>query len=353
MRGNDGGKLREPSLVTEVPDVVKQKIEAPFEPRYGVALSDLACKLLQQQKNTWPELGKAYADLKHLQSRTIDCGNFYVTVQYNPRRIRSTGASVDPETLQTRNCFLCHSELPPNQRAILYRGTYLLLCNPAPIFHEHFTIAHLEHIPQAIDGHVTEFLLLAEDVTSRLIVSYNGPRCGASAPGHLHFQAMTAALLPVENDITRPELRKEIWQNNGTRLLRISGIGREIWVLEGFDPISANSSAHLILSAIGQCIGPVGDPLIEPMMNIIGVKTESMWKIIFFPRRKHRPDAFYREGKERIVISPAAVEMGGILIAPLERDFERLNAAMVRDIYEEVSLDEPTALRILKTFTGG
>jgi hypothetical protein len=76
----------------------------------------------------------------------------------------------------------------------------------------------------------------------------------------------------------------------------------------------------------------------EPMINMAGWVEEKRWCLVIFPRRKHRPDAFFRQGEERLVVSPGVIDMGGILITPVEKDFERLDSALVESIYEEVSL---------------
>ena len=75
------------------------------------------------------------------------------------------------------------------------------------------------------------------------------------------------------------------------------------------------------------------------MMNIAGFREERKWRLLIFPRRKHRPDAFFREGEARIVVSPGLIDMGGVLVTPMEKDFERLDAAAVEAIYGEVSLE--------------
>ena len=77
----------------------------------------------------------------------------------------------------------------------------------------------------------------------------------------------------------------------------------------------------------------------EPMMNIAGFYKEKTWRLVIFPRRKHRPDAFFKEGEARVVVSPGVIDLGGLLITPVQKDFERLDAATVESIYREVSLE--------------
>jgi len=120
--------------------------------------------------------------------REIRGDGWGVKIQFNPRRIVSSGAQLDPESLRRRPCFLCLENLPPEQQAVLYREDYLVLCNPLPVFPGHLTIAHRCHLPQSLSGKVPTLIRLAADFGSRMTVFYNGPRAGASAPDHFHFQ---------------------------------------------------------------------------------------------------------------------------------------------------------------------
>jgi hypothetical protein len=47
------------------------------------------------------------------------------------------------------------------------------------------------------------------------------------------------------------------------------------------------------------------------------------------------------------VVSPGVIDMGGLLITPVEKDFYRLDAFWVEDIYREVSLAEETVKRVI------
>lgn len=238
-----------------------------------------------------------------------------------------------------------------DQRAVLYRESYLILCNPAPIFPAHFTIAHLSHFPQTIAGHIMEFLCLAAELAPRFSIFYNGPRCGASAPDHFHVQAIPAGALPIDSDVCRPELRKPLWGHGAALFFRMERMGREVWVVEGREHNEVGAIIQRILTVLAQCMPPGDSPGDEPMLNLLGTCCDGMWRLVLFPRRKHRPSAFYLDGEARLVLTPATVEMGGLLITPLERDYRRLDAKLVREVYEEVSLDEMEAQRVLRTLT--
>ena len=79
-------------------------------------------------------MAEGYASLDSVRVREIICNGFTVKVQFNPKRIVSTGADVDPAVISNRKCFLCLENLPEEQQGILYRNDYLILCNPIPIF---------------------------------------------------------------------------------------------------------------------------------------------------------------------------------------------------------------------------
>jgi hypothetical protein len=223
----------------------------------------------------------------------------------------------------------------------LYRGEYLILCNPMPVFFPHFTVSHLNHREQRIEEQIDSFLRLIADLGSGWAVLYNGARCGASAPDHLHYQLVPSGQMPIEKELLENERLALLTPVGTSSLYRLKGLGREVVVLEGTDSISVGDAFRRFLSALR------GSLLMaeEPMINVAGYGThdkgsQGRWRLLIFPRRKHRPEAFFRKGEERLVISPGVIDMGGVFVAPKERDFERLNTALVEGIYQEVSLEE-------------
>ena len=50
-----------------------------------------------------------------------------------------------------------------------------------------------------------------------------------------------------------------------------------------------------------------------------------------------------------MVVSPGVIDMGGLLITPVEKDFERLDRGGVKSIYREVSLDKKTVDHVIAT----
>ncbi|MHB9099408.1 MAG: GNAT family N-acetyltransferase [Syntrophales bacterium] len=306
-------------------------------------LAGMADRLLDGQKKTWPGLADGYASLEAARTREITGGKWRMKVQFNPRRIVSSGAPVDPESVRRRPCFLCVENLPPGQRAILYRETYLVLCNPFPILPGHLTITHLRHVPQSISGNRETFLRLAADFGPGMTVFYNGPRSGASAPDHLHFQAAPAGLLPVEEEILLPANRTRVGERGGTVLWRAVGLGRGIIVIEGEDAGRVAAALGEVVVALGRSAPFEG----EPLMNLFCTYAGKGWRLMIFPRRKHRPEAYFREGEGRLLVSPGAVDMGGIIVTPREEDYQAMNPALVQEIFREVAYDDAAVETLL------
>ena len=304
--------------------------------RETVPLADMAAALLERQKKTWPGLAAGYEALGEAELREIRGDGWGVQIQFNPRRIVSSGAGVDPETIRRRPCFLCPDHLPPEQQAILYRDDYLVLCNPMPIFPGHLTIAHRCHLPQSLPENMRTFLRLSADFGPRTTLFYNGPRAGASAPDHLHFQAAPAGLLPVEKEIPDPRKRTGARRRDGVEIFRTAGLARGILVIEGKDEGDVAAAVGGVIGVLGRQTASDG----EPLLNILCTRTGEGWRLILFPRRKHRPDAYFREGGERLLISPGAVDMGGMIITPREKEFRALTPDLVRELFREVAFDD-------------
>ena len=315
--------------------MIEDKIFAAVEPNPPIgSLAGLALNLLEDQKRSWPQLTSGYASLDSIQLREVQCRNYSAWLQFNPGRIISTGAKVDAQSIKERRCFLCVQNLPGAQKGILYEKEFLILCNPAPIFREHFTISHIDHIPQFFTNYALRFLELARDLSPRFTIFYNGPKCGASAPDHMHFQASPTGIIPVEAasiDVKRRVLWKTLHDVN---VLTLADFGREVIVLESRKVDAIERVLHTLIDAL-RVVMQTSE---EPMMNLLCSFTDSVWRLILFPRSKHRPDAYFSEGEDRILISPAAVDIGGLIVTPLEKDFKTVNGGTIEGIFQEVSL---------------
>ena len=321
-----------------------QKTYATFDGGRGLKSFPALClELLSEQRKIWQDLREGYESLKGVRERDLSCSGFSVRLQYNPGRIKSSLTNVTEQNTNERSCFLCLDHLPEGQKGIFYRNEYLILCNPMPVFSSHFTVSHFDHRLQAIAENIDTLLQLMVDFGSGWTVFYNGPKCGASAPDHLHFQAAPSGEMPIEKEILEEKRLTLMTQLNNVLLYRVRDRGREVIILEGDDPMTVGDAFKVFLNALKKVL------LIEeePMMNIAGFYKERKWRLVIFPRCKHRPDAFFREGDSRVVVSPGVIDMGGLLITPLEKDFKHLDGASVESIYREVSLGGKTVKKAI------
>lgn len=336
MKPNAVAVSNEEVQIAQAP-LTQSRTFAVFDPKSPTSsLSGLSLQLLQEQKQSWPQLAQGYASLSTVRLRELQCDGYRVFLQFNPGRIVSTGAKVDEMSIRERPCFLCVENLPRPQKGILYAEEFLVLCNPAPIFREHLTISNVNHLPQAIGPFVETFLDLARDMSPGFTVFYNGPRCGASAPDHMHFQANPSGTIPVEKDSTDNTWRKLEKRIGDVSLFSLERYGRQVLVLESAGKEALQSMVLAVIASIQQFTGTSE----EPLLNILASYDSRMWRVILFPRNKHRPDAYFKEGKERILISPAAVDIGGLVITPLEKDFESVDAGIIERIFAEVSIEQ-------------
>jgi hypothetical protein len=311
------------------------------------SLATLALELLNEQKGSWPQLTSGYASLTSVRTRELQCNGFPAWLQFNPGRIVSTGAKVDAQSIRERRCFLCVEHLPEQQKGILYNDEFLVLCNPAPIFTDHFTVSHVRHLPQAFEPYAGTMLEMARAFRSRFTLFYNGPKCGASAPDHMHFQACPRGTIPVER-AAQEEARRQHRRNvRGVDVFTLARFGRRVIVLESAQGEVLEDVLVALVAAFRQLIGTPE----EPMLNILCGFNEGDWRVIVFPRSKHRPDVYFREADDRVLISPAAVDIGGLIVTPLEKDFNGVTPSLVESIFEEVSLGKDIVDRAIETLS--
>lgn len=314
--------------------MLSQKIYSSFTSRSaGDSLSEQILALLDQQKKTWRQLAEGYKALELIRMREVQCEGYSVRLQFNPKRIVSSGAKVDAKSISERKCFLCIDNLPEEQKGILYQDQFLVLCNPAPIFSQHYTISNVNHIPQEIEKFLGTFFSLAKDFAG-FTVFYNGPKCGASAPDHLHFQACPSGMIPVERDVEEVRRRELIGEVGAVSCFMIKDYGRRALALESADVAELESYILNLLRSMKRVLATTE----EPMLNILCLFRQNKWRVIIFPRRKHRPDVYLREGDAQVLISPASVDIGGLIITPIEKDFRNVDAKMIQNIFEEVSI---------------
>lgn len=275
--------------------------------------------LFTNQLQNWELVHKNFNDLNSVCSKTVDFGAFQIVVQFNPARMVSSGAKIDPKTIAERPCFLCAENRPKEQQGVEF-GDYTILVNPFPIFPQHFTIPRRAHVPQLIRPYFADMLTLAKALPE-LIIFYNGPQCGASAPDHMHFQAGTKSFLPIFKDYFR--LKTPV---SKTPYFTIPNYLRTVVALESKTVESAEHDFGELYQMLQS------HPSEEPMMNIICFYEDDTFYTLVLPRANFRPWQYASQGDEQLLVSPATVEMSGVFITPVRAHFERITKDDIRDI---------------------
>ena len=298
--------------------------------------------MLERQLSGWELAGSNYAALNGVQTRELRIGDARFKVQHNLARVTSTAAKVDPATIKARPCFLCKENRPPQQEGLLWGSGYEILVNPYPIFPRHLTIVSRTHEPQSIVSRIADMMLLAADLAD-FVVFYNGPRCGASAPDHQHFQAGNKGFIPLDCDLAEHGEWQTVASGGGARLNLVANLGRVAFVLDAVSVDAGTAMFERLYNAM-----PADGSGEEPMLNILcWIEEGARWRIVVFPRAKHRPSCYYATvEEERMLISPASVDLGGVVIVPLQKDFDRLTAASLGQILDEVCIGEEVAKSI-------
>jgi hypothetical protein len=307
--------------------------------RSAADFRSLVRALFAQQRTTWTMLREAVAELDEVQYKELYVRGAEVLAQFNPKRIVSTGANVEAAMIKGRPCFLCADNLPPEEMGVAFGDDLAVLCNPFPVLPRHLVISSRRHIPQEISGagehSFATMLDLARALGDEYFVLYNGPGCGASAPDHLHFQACERRLLPIIRDI-------EKWE----RQVSPDGSGIESFTLKNYrlNTLIARSIHREALAEWFEksleLLAEVTGASTEPMLNVLATIDGERWTVISFPRSKHRPSCYYAEGEAKLTVSPAGIDLSGVLVVPQLDHFARISSEDVEKIYAEVTLEE-------------
>ena len=248
-------------------------------------------------------------------------------VQCNPARIVSTGASIDKASIAKRPCFLCTQNRPQEQRSACLNEDFEWLVNPYPILPHHYTIASKHHRPQHFLDAYDAMIQATKELSEEHIVFYNGPKCGASAPDHLHLQAGIGEGIPLV------EYTKTV--DSTESIQTISPFGYLAYLISDAENTSTFQQLYSKLPI------PHGEE--EPYMNVVAYRKGEKVFLIVIPRRAHRPRCYSVEGEGRYLISPGALDMCGLIITPRQEDYKKLTAHKATEILCEVGVrTEPT-----------
>lgn len=300
-------------------------------------------RFFNRQMDTWSVARHNFRDLQSVQTRDLAVGELSLTAQFNPARIISTGAKIDKVSLSKRPCFLCQDNRPKEQIAKRFDDNLQLLVNPYPILPVHFTIPALRHKPQRILECYAEIYKILTRYPD-LMVFYNGPKCGASAPDHLHLQAGTSGIVPLQAS----------WAMISRDLTPVSQLNADadISLINGWVSPALlvrcrkfNDGVRLFRRIYNAL--PMGEDDAEPMMNIVSWQKNGVLLSVVFPRLKHRPACYSAEGEDKMLVSPGALDMAGLIITPREEDFSSINGDIAAAILREVSLQEDAMQQVI------
>lgn len=299
-------------------------------------------RFFADQLEKWPQAKERYEELKSVEVKNLCADGYGISVQYNPARMVSTGANVNASAISERPCFLCEANQPKEQMGLPLLKKYRLLVNPFPILPQHFTIPLFAHRPQGILPYYEDMMEMAMEWND-LLLFYNGAKCGASAPDHMHLQAGSRGVVPLERD----------WNDVYSKLLKKVACGEDesgmvsgLYELDSYMchayVILANSvkESSYLFRVLYEGLD-VEEGEMEPRMNILAwsmPKGDGDRHIVtvVIPRSKHRPDCYSKDGDEQVLVSPGALDMGGLVIVPRREDFDKMSAELVRSVIGEV-----------------
>ncbi len=327
-------------------------------------------KFIKDQLSRWPLACENFRALKGVQTREMRIGGLMVKLQFNPARIISSAAKTDKASLDKRPCFLCTENRPAEQFCLHFDGRkdkkYDILVNPYPIFNDHLCIPIRNHTEQSIWRRFVDLMDLSR-AFPRFIFFYNGPKCGASAPDHHHFQGAGRGTMPLENDVDKllneikgVELRGKYFVNEDgfstslthvtslqdADLFKYSGFTNGIFVLRG---ATVNSPAKLLYRLLDCAPLIEGDS--EPRFNLFTFYSGGEYRAIVIFRTSHRSHHYFSDGPDHLTMSPGCADMGGLFIVPVPEDYEKLTPELLGAMLSEITLSAEDEALIINRLT--
>lgn len=300
--------------------------------------------MIEGQLQVWPLASGNFGHLREIKRKGIPIGSFDCHVQCNPARIVSTGAKVDKDAIASRRCFLCASNRPKEQVVFELLDGWDFLINPYPILPMHFTVPSKNHVPQCKIPY--DLAAMAEKAPD-LVFFYNGAHAGASAPDHLHAQAVLSSELPLLR------LVEEFHHYSQSGFKFSEDFGKDLPFQFISAIISPDAEGMRMMRKINMAFG------IDSRSGIAdhGLINAYFWmgksgllRAVIIPRRQHRPTCYDAEGDKKYLISPGCIDMAGIIVCPRPEDFEKMDSEKAREIYSEVAFAEKLPKEIKEFF---
>ena len=316
-------------------------------------------RFIDSQLACWPLAHHNHEALQTIQTKELSINGYTFVVQCNAQRAVSTTAKVDKDSIQARPCFLCKENQPKEQKALETITANRICVNPYPILPDHLTIAHKDHIPQLMDENIFSY----DDVRAFVqkypdyALFYNGAHCGASAPDHLHLQGVRKTDVPIIPNVQQLITHA---QTIDIRSMYFPYLEEEedyplecsrIYLNTKDYPcplVILSSNTHyddsLLYSALAAF--PPDEDGQEAKFNLLLWKEGHLYYTVVFPRSKHRPDCYFAEGSEQMLISPGALDMAGVIVTTRQEDFDKITEEKVASIIKEVGITVEEAEKI-------
>ncbi len=301
-------------------------------------------KFVGDQLSRWPLACDNFRALKNVQVREVEVGGLKVKLQFNPARMISSAAKLSREEIAARRCFLCRENRPAEQIMLKFDGRkgkkYHILVNPYPIFPDHLVIAMNRHTDQSISKRYVDMLDLARKYDG-FTFFYNGPKSGASAPDHHHFQAAPKGLIPLQDDVEKNEALRYLTSEQDAVLYHYPKFTTGIFVIRSE---TAKSAAKLFYRLLDCADMPEGEK--EPLFNLFTYWQDGEFRSIVVFRSRHRSHHYFSDGPDHLTMSPGCADMGGVFIVPVEEEYHKITEELLTEMVNEVSItaDEETAI---------
>lgn len=319
-------------------------------------------KFVRDQLSRWPLACENFQALKNIEVREMNLGGLDVRLQFNPARMISSAAKLSKADIAKRRCFLCRENRFPEQILLEFEGRknkkYHILLNPYPIFPEHLVIAMAHHTDQSIWHRYIDMLDLAKKY-DEFTFYYNGPKSGASAPDHHHFQGIPKGLMPLENDVdimldklksghadAACDAMHYVSSVLDARLYHYDKFTTGIFVIAAE---TSKSAAKLFYRLLDSVDIPEGEQ--EPLINLISYHRGGEYRSIVILRRSHRSHHYFSEGPDHLTMSPGCADMAGVLIVPVQQEYHALTPEWLAEMMDEVSIPKAEQEKIMWRLT--